>query len=136
MYGTNDGWVDPGKSESRLSEQTYETNLRLIVIRLQQAGIRVLLMTPPRFGEDNPRNGLGEDPNLRLARYVDRCRTVARDLAVPLVDHYGHWESAQAAGRRLQAWTTDGCHPNADGHAALTEQIMRVLPAVAATLQR
>ena len=37
MYGTNDSWVDGGKSASRLSEQQYEANLREIVRRLTAA---------------------------------------------------------------------------------------------------
>ena len=36
-------------------------------------------MTPPKFAEQNPRNGLGEDPNLRLGRYVELCRKVGRE---------------------------------------------------------
>jgi lysophospholipase L1-like esterase len=129
MYGTNDSWVDKGKTLSRLTEQQFEDNLREIVRRLRAARIGVVLMTAPKFGEKNPRNGLDEDPNLRLARYMDVTRKVARDLGVPLVDHFDHWQTEQSRGRILQAWTTDGCHPNAAGHAELTRLIVpAVLP--------
>lgn len=131
MYGTNDSWVDQGKTESRLSEQQFEENLRLIVARLRAANARVVLMTAPRFGEDNPRNGLGEDPNVRLARYMERVRSVARDLAVPLVDHAGEWTELQQRGRKLQSWTTDGCHPNLEGHADLANRIVTVVEPLA-----
>ena len=127
MYGTNDSWVDQGKSESRLSEQVYAANLREIVTRLQAAHIQPVLMTEPKFGEEEQKNGLGEDPNLRLARYVERCRAVARDTGVPLVDHFGGWATEQQGGRVLQKWTTDGCHPNADGHADLAQRIVGVV---------
>jgi len=127
MYGTNDSWVDKGKTESRLTEEDYEANLREIVRRLQAARIRVVLMTEPKFGERNPRNGLGEDPNIRLARYVDRCRIVAKDTGVPLVDHFGGWAAEQAQGRVLQAWTTDGCHPNPAGHLDLAARLLSVI---------
>ncbi|MBL9204664.1 MAG: exo-alpha-sialidase [Opitutaceae bacterium] len=136
MYGTNDSWVDPGRTESRLSEGQYAGNLRELVGQLQAAGIRVVLMTPPRFGEENRRNGLDEEPNLRLGRYVRHVRALAAELNLPLVDHFDAWEKEQVAGRTLQAWTTDGCHPNREGHAALTRQLMRVLPAVAVSLRR
>lgn len=134
MYGTNDSWVDPGKSVSRLTEDQYESNLREIVRRLQAARIRVVLMTAPKFGESNPRNGLGEDPNIRLARYVERCRKVAHDTGVPLVDHFGGWAAEQEQGRRLQAWTTDGCHPNQAGHADLVARLLPVMTSLTATL--
>lgn len=127
MYGTNDSYVDPGKAESRLSERQYETNLREMVRRLQAARIQVVLMTAPKFGEEQRKNGLGEDPNFRLARYAAICRDVARASGVPLVDHFGGWSEEQARGRRLQPWTTDGCHPNAEGHAELAVRMLSSL---------
>lgn len=129
MYGTNDGYVDPGKSESRMSVERYASNLREIVTRLQTAGIQVVLMTEPMFGEDHRPNGVGEHPNVRLAKYVAACRQIARETATPLVDHFGHWAAVQKRGVKLQTWTTDGCHPNAAGHAEMAHRIVQtVLP--------
>jgi len=130
MYGTNDSWVDQGKSDSRLSAAQYEANLREIVRRLHAAGIRVVLMTEPKFAEQNPRNGLGEEPNGRLARYVELCRRVARETGTPLVDHFAGWAAEQQRGRILQPWTTDGCHPNVEGHRDLAARIAPVLEPV------
>jgi lysophospholipase L1-like esterase len=130
MYGTNDSWVDKGREAARLTEAQYESNLNELVARLQQAGIAVVLMTPPCFGEENPRNGLGEDPNLRLRRYVAICRTVAAARGTALVDHFARWEERQRAGQRLQPLTTDGCHPNASGHADLAAALAPVVHAV------
>ena len=127
MYGTNDSWVDTGQTESRLGAETYATNLREIARRLQAAGIGVVLMTAPKFGEQARRNGLGEDPNGRLALHMDRCRAVARELRLPLVDHFAGWDERQRGGAALQAWTTDGVHPNADGHADLAHRMAAVL---------
>jgi len=127
MYGTNDSWVDRDATASRLSEQQYEANLREIVRRLRAANIQVVLMTPPAFAEQNPRNGLGEDPNLRLARYAELCRRVARETRTPLVDHFGGWVAEQQRGRILQPWTTDGCHPNIEGHHDLAARMAPVI---------
>lgn len=129
MYGTNDGWVDRGKDASRLPVSAYATNLRTIVARVRAAGGVAVLMTPPLFGDGNPRNGLGEDPNVRLAPYAAACREVARELGVPLVDHHAGWAAEVAAGRPVQAWTTDGCHPNAAGQEDLARRILPVLRA-------
>ena len=136
MYGTNDSWVDREKTTSRLTEVQYETNLREIVRRLQAARIRVVLMTEPKFAENNPRNGLGEEPNLRLARYVEVCRRVARETGTPLVDHFGGWEAEQRRGRILQPWTTDGCHPTPEGHADLAARMLPVLAPLVRGLAR
>lgn len=136
MYGTNDSWVDRGKTGSRLTESEYETNLREIVRQLQAARIQVVLMTEPKFAENNPRNGLGEEPNLRLARYVELCRQVARETGTPLVDHFGGWDAEQRRGRILQPWTTDGCHPTPDGHADLAARMMPVIAPLVRRLAR
>lgn len=133
MYGTNDSWVDEGKKESRLSERQFEDNLRELVRRLQDAKIEVVLMTEPRFGEKARRNGLGEDPNVRLARFMEITRRVARERRTVLVDHFAGWEAEQGRGRALQAWTTDGVHPNAEGHADLAG---RLVPALAPVVSR
>lgn len=136
MYGTNDSWVDREKTASRLTEVQYEANLREIVRRLQAARIRVVLMTAPKFAEQNPRNGLDEEPNGRLARYMELCRKVARETGTPLVDHFAGWEAEQRRGRILQPWTTDGCHPNAGGHADLAARMLPVLAPLARGLAR
>jgi len=127
MYGTNDSWVDKGKDTSRLSERQFADNLREIVRLLRVAKIGVVLMTAPKFGEKNPRNGLGEDPNLRLARFMELTRQVARETGVALVDHFARWDAAQQQGKILQEWTTDGCHPNAVGHAELAGHIAEAM---------
>ena len=48
MYGTNDSYVDPGKTESRITVESYRNNLTSIVEQSLLAGIEPILMTPPR----------------------------------------------------------------------------------------
>lgn len=127
MYGTNDSWVDKGKTASRLTEAEFEKNLREIVRRLRAATISVVLMTEPKFGEKNPRNGVDEDPNRRLAAYMELTRKIARETGVALVDHFARWDAAQNGGTLLQTWTTDGCHPNVTGHAEMAREIAATL---------
>ncbi|PAW68461.1 MAG: hypothetical protein B9S34_02380 [Opitutia bacterium Tous-C1TDCM] len=127
MYGANDSWVDTGQTASRLGEDAFGANLREIVRRLRAAGSQVVLMTGPKIGEKNRRNGLGEDPNLRLARYMTVTRQVAQETGTPLVDHFAGWDEAQRGGRVLQEWTTDGMHPNPAGHAEMAARLAPVL---------
>lgn len=127
MYGTNDSYVDRGKTTSRITIEAYEANLRELVKRLQAANIDPILMTEPMFGEDQRKNGAGEDCNLRLGAYMERCRTVARELKVPLVDHFAHWGAVQKRKVKLQSWTTDGCHPNVAGHAEMAHRLVQTL---------
>lgn len=135
MYGTNDSYVDRGATDSRLSLAQYRENLVKLVEAVRRAGAEPVLMTEPRWAPD-ARNGIGENPNVRLEKYVAVCREVARERKVPLVDHFAHWTEAETKGTNLRDWTTDGCHPNPRGHREIAEQLLPVvLERLAATGQ-
>jgi dipeptidyl aminopeptidase/acylaminoacyl peptidase/lysophospholipase L1-like esterase len=131
MYGTNDSYVDIGKSEPRLTAHEYRDNLVQLVERLRRAGIQPLLMTEPRWGAAAKVNGAGEHPNVRLEKYVAECREVARELNVALVDHFAHWSDKERTGQNLGDWTTDQCHPNPQGHEVMARLIVPVIAEIA-----
>jgi lysophospholipase L1-like esterase len=130
MYGTNDSYVDAGKTSSRITVDEYRDNLHKIVQRLLVEGIEPVLMTEPRWAADAGVNGSGEHPNIRLEQFVKACREVAARLDVPLVDQFAHWTKAESQGQKLRDWTTDGCHPNPVGHRQLAELMGPVLLSV------
>ena len=130
MYGTNDSYVDRGKSANRITVDGYTSNLNQIVIELLRRGIVPVLMTEPRWSEQAAPNGLGENPNERLEPYVRACRQTAAAWRVPLVDHFAAWTAARSKGFKLHDWTTDGCHPNPTGHAQLAQSMLPVLQQV------
>lgn len=127
MYGTNDSYVDQGKTASRITVDEYRANLRTIVVELLRRGIQPVLMTEPRWSDKAGKNGLGENPNIRLEPYIEACRATAREWRVPLVDHFAEWSTAKDGGTDLHAWTTDGCHPNPAGHERLADAMLPVL---------
>jgi len=127
MYGTNDSYIDMGKTESRITVDEYRENLMQIVKRLRKAGVKPVLMTEPRWGKTAGPNGVGEHPNLRLEKYVTACREVAKKMDVPLVDHFQIWTDAETAGTTIGDWTTDQCHPNPAGHRYLNQAIVPVV---------
>lgn len=127
MYGTNDSYVDKDKTESRINADAYEANLVKIVERLRNAGITPVLMTEPAWAEGAKPNGVGEDPNVRLAAYMERCRKVAHSEKTQLVDHHGHWSAEAKRGTKLMPWTTDACHPNPRGHEEIAHRIVQAL---------
>src|SRR4051794_40352132 len=79
MYGTNDSFVDRGQKDSRLSAGQYGDNLRKLIAELRKADVRPILMTPPCWGKKADPVGTGEHPNVRLEKYVQVCRAVARE---------------------------------------------------------
>ena len=134
MYGTNDSFVDEGKTKVRLTLEDYTKNLRLLVTRLRAAGIRPILMTPSPLGDKLERvqtspykeNG----PNYLLVDYVQAVRTIAREQAVPLVDNFAAWAEAAFMGTDIDSLMVDGCHPNPAGHEMIAEIMYRVLAAL------
>jgi GH18 family chitinase/lysophospholipase L1-like esterase len=127
MYGTNDSYVDKGKKDSRLTPDEYRTNLTKIVQELRSAKITPILMTEPCWGDKAAKNGAGEHPNARLETFMKICREVAAENKVPLVDHFAHWQKANAAGTDIGTWTTDQCHPNPRGHEEIARAMLPVV---------
>lgn len=127
MYGTNDSYVDKGAKSTRITVEAYRSNLRAIVAELLLHGIEPILMTEPRWADDAPPNGLNENPNTRLEPFMQACRAVALECGVPLVDHFAQWTTARSDGQLLGDWTTDGCHPNPQGHRKLAELLLPAL---------
>jgi acyl-CoA thioesterase-1 len=126
MYGTNDSYVDAEKKESRLSPTQYRENLVKLVDAIRKSGSEPILMTEPRWAPE-AKNGIGENPNERLEKYLEECRAVAKDKKVKLVDHYAYWQKAETNGTKIRDWTTDGCHPNPQGHREIADLIFPVL---------
>ncbi|MGE3316226.1 MAG: SGNH/GDSL hydrolase family protein [Planctomycetaceae bacterium] len=124
MYGTNDSYVDIGAKESRLTVEEYRANLQLLVTRLRDAKITPILMTEPRWGDKAGPNGIGEHPNVKLELFVAACRDVAKEMKTPLIDHYLIWSRKRARGADIGSWTTDQCHPNAEGHRVMAEMML------------
>ncbi len=127
MYGTNDSFVDQGRTDSRLTSATFAANLQTLVERLRAAGIQAILMTEPRWGKAASLNGVGEHPNVRLEKFVTASRELARAKNFPLVDHFEVWSKQEANGIDIGQWTTDQCHPNPTGHAVLAEALLPVV---------
>lgn len=127
MYGTNDSYVDVGKTAPRVTERDFVHSLRQIVERVREAGAVPILMTEPTFAKAAPPNGAGEHGNVRLGAYMERVRHLADELACELVDNFAGWLKAEADGQDLMQWTTDGYHPNPAGHADIAGRIGPVL---------
>jgi acyl-CoA thioesterase-1 len=126
MFGSNDSFVDDGKTEGRVSIEAYRHNLATMIEGARAVGIRPILMTPPRWGP-RPVDGLRESPNPRLEVYVQVCRDLADEKKVPLVDHFADWKTAEEQGQALSAWLVDGLHPNPAGHARMAALLLPVL---------
>jgi len=132
MYGTNDAYWYPDKTGPYMTIEQYEANLRELVTRVRAAGaVPVLVTSPPmtfaleKITAMNPayhQNGI----TFEIQRYVHVVRHVARDMQVPLVDVYAAYGELALAGRNIDDYFTDGCHPNAAGHEVVAGWFVEV----------
>jgi lysophospholipase L1-like esterase len=134
MYGTNDAFIDDYANESghlpRIPIERYKINLLAIIQKLKANNIKPILMTPipmGRFwGSDVgifKKNGI----NFKLKEYVEAVRDIAREENIPLVDHFNEWLDWEKRGKDIDAWMTDGIHPNPKGHRLMAATIFKLL---------
>ncbi len=130
MYGANDSYVDEGKTASRITREEFGDNLRELVKQIRVIDATPILMTSTPAGKDHGPTGAGEHPNLRLSNYVQECRDVAKELDVPLIDHYSEWMQMEKDGIDFgKDLMTDQVHPNAKGHQLMAKSMLKLIQA-------
>jgi lysophospholipase L1-like esterase len=127
MYGTNDAFIDEGKTQPRLPLEAYQHNLVELVKRCRESGAVPLFMTSIPMGERSRAGSF--DPyvyqgvNFLLEAYAEICREVARAEDVPLCDLYAEWSAYAGSGMSIDRWMTDGVHPNPEGHGLIAKSL-------------
>jgi len=99
QFGHNDSHA-PGRPESTDAATDFRSNLRGYVTEARDAGIPIVLVTPP------PRRVFKHDlVSPALAPYAEATRAVAAELQVPLVDLYA------IAGEAIRELGPEGSEP-------------------------
>jgi len=96
-------------------------NIRDMVRRAQQAGLRVLVTTIPPINARYPKWA----PEAR--RLNARIRSLAKEEGAPLIDLFGQLEDPGRPDRMRARWTDDGIHPTVAGYARLGRAAARQL---------
>ena len=133
-----DVWKSPPATQTRVSAQVYETNLRAMLDVLKARRVGAVLMTPnpmawtaelralygrPPYKPDDP-DGL----NIVLATYVEIVRKVARQTGVGLVDVYRIFQDHGCRkGHRVSDLLCDGMHPNNKGHRIIADSLLELV---------
>jgi lysophospholipase L1-like esterase len=103
----------------------FEAGYRALVERLQGAGIDPILMTIPVIGSDEEDSPI-PDPRA----YNAAIKTLAQGAGLRLVDvhraFYAVYERA-AQYKQIVALSTDGIHPNHQGHALIARTLVQQL---------
>lgn len=77
---------------------------------------KIVVVTPLHREDEGPKNGSGP----LLKDYVEVIRTTAAQYKLPVLDLF---ETSAINTDTLPALTTDGLHPNDEGHAILAQEI-------------
>ncbi len=121
MFGLNDSWIDEGRTTSRVSVEEYRKNLQTMAAALTARGIGVILMTPnPALTPKYP-----PERNRTLKPYVEVVRALTRgntERAV-LIDVYQRFAELAIEGADLNAYFTDGMHPNPAGQQIIADML-------------
>lgn len=108
---------------NRLDDRRFAAGLAAICDRLGAAGSRVLLRTPTPVWERKPSRIWPDDH--RLQAVVAVIRALAAERSLPLVDTYGMWQDAAAAGTLdIAGLMSDEVHTNAIGHRLVFRQLL------------
>ena len=131
MLGTFDSFVDPGQVQARVPLSKFRENLTQMVRFLRDINVVPILMTAPPLGNffPNSQPNIGYDrepyksagPNFLMDPYMEAVRKIAIDVKIPMVDNYAHWLTQAQEGQDLEAWLSDGFHPNAAGHQQIAD---------------
>ena len=96
-----------------LSVDQTQHNLRKIILRLQEAGVGIVLAgmkLPPNYGQDY------------TTRFEAMYRTLAREHHVPFIPFF--LEGVGGASSFNQA---DGIHPTSEGYKIVVEHLLKIL---------
>ena len=96
-------------------------NLREMLRRAKDAGLRTLVTTIPPINTQYPRWAQ------EVRRLNGLIRAIARSEGVPLVDFFAALEDPSRPDRMPDRWTADGVHPTVAGYARLGAEAARAL---------
>ncbi len=123
--GINDVWHRLGAPHDAKVLAAYKKNVAAMVDQAQQAGIKVILLTPTLIQEDSAAEG-----NKRLVQYVEAEKQIAADKKCQIVDLHGMFLAAlkQKPAAEKGNWLTgDGVHMKPLGDAIMATGVLRAL---------
>ena len=123
--GINDVWHRLGAPHDAKILAEYKQNVATMVDRAQEAGIKVILLTPTVIQEDPSTEG-----NKRLVQYVEAEKQIAAEKKCQIVDLHGMFLAAlkqKPAGEKGNWLTADGVHMKPLGDAIMATGVLRAL---------
>jgi acyl-CoA thioesterase I len=113
-------FIDYALNDRGVSMEESEAALASMIRQAQSKNIKVILLTPT---PDRAENFL--DSQTPLAARSGQVKDLAARFGVGLVDSYGAFKAAAAAGAPIADFMSQGNHPNERGHQLVAAEILR-----------
>lgn len=116
------GVNDVGHGQKGVELPEYQKNMRAIFDMAQNAGIKVMVLTPTVIGED-----LGNKNNQKLAGYINFLREEAAARKLILADTSSAFHAAlkNSTGKEKFKLTVDGLHMNGYGNQLMAKTVLQ-----------
>ncbi|MBC7368968.1 MAG: SGNH/GDSL hydrolase family protein [Undibacterium sp.] len=115
--------IDYGLNDRGMDLERAAIAWRAMIAQAKAAGVKVILLTPtPDLGKP------WVDPADTLAQHAEQIRALAREDGVGLVDSYAAFKQHAEAGGATEALMSQRNHPNAKGHALVSEALLAWFP--------
>ena len=136
MFGTNDV---TNSRKGKKAQDKYERNMKEIILKLQEADIEVVLMTPGMLCSHGVKGFKGGwwfvhkfyehlQKSGKMDQYVESMRKVAKEMHVPVADAYAEWKMLEKKGVNTTAMLVNGMnHPDAKSHSIFAEKLYDVI---------
>lgn len=120
MFGTNDCKND----KWGISLESFEQNLKEIILKIRSLGAIAVLHTPPIVIKEK---SLGR---IKLPEYVSVIQKIANDEKLILIDNWSYWKDTLENHPEINVyknWLNDPNHPNAAGHLEIARLMFKKL---------
>eukprot|EP00245_Coleochaete_scutata_P014879 TRINITY_DN6439_c0_g1_i1.p1 TRINITY_DN6439_c0_g1~~TRINITY_DN6439_c0_g1_i1.p1 ORF type:complete len:257 (+),score=36.94 TRINITY_DN6439_c0_g1_i1:165-935(+) len=138
FFGANDASLpDSGSSRQHVPISEYESNLRAIINHIHKASTstRVILIAPPPVDEESrllhqkitygdKATGIVERTNEAAGQYAEACKSVGREMGVPVLDM---WQLVQEIPDWATRCLSDGLHLTAQGNEVVFEGLLHII---------
>ncbi|MFB9292087.1 SGNH/GDSL hydrolase family protein [Persicitalea jodogahamensis] len=113
-------FIDYALNDRRIGLEKARQSWQAMIEQAQQAGIKVILLTPtPDLKVDM------RDPENELRRHANQIRQLAVRYQTGLVDSYRAFDAVRQQGDTLSHYMAQGNHPNEAGHALVADELVK-----------
>ena len=113
-------FIDYALNDRRIGLETAKKSWQMMIEQAQQAGIKVILLTPSpdlKVDSSNPENELNQHAN--------QIRQLASVYQAGLVDSYKAFDVKRQQGDTLSRYMAQGNHPNEAGHSLIVDELVK-----------